>query len=386
MQKLFLLSSILIPALAGITVLSSPPASAKEVKDGISYWSVTEMADFKTALDAEAQAICEDDYECRENLHYKRLDLGGQYMALEVFEMERFIVSSINPDAEIIKLYYQDEDKMLSRIYGYPVQIGVKDFYLLWVEESIGNPVEQGGWLMYGQRYPYFLGEKSAVEAATHILVDENQTTSGYGWFTPNEEREYSVAGSELINDTAHMLYFSLLGTDNGRMDGLRDYSSCFEPSLGYQIGMECKAMFGEDGLITYFPSGTPREIATQDDDSQTPDDTDTIIASDDGSNFTPNGYSNNASTADDVKTSTTTSAIATTSETVKEATAKPGAGITTPDTGENGHEFTDSDRGSKPEFPWWLGLILASSLAALIWLFWPGKHKKGVDKARGVR
>lgn len=372
MSKL-LLSSILTLGLMGLFALSSPPASAKEVKDGISYWSVTEMADFKTALDAEEQAICEDDYECRENLHYKRLDLGGQYMALEVFEMERFIVSSINPGAEIIKLYYQDEDRMLSRIYGYPVQIGVKDFYLLWVEESIGNPVEQGGWLMYGQRYPYFLGEKSAVEAATHILVDENQTTSGYGWFTPNEEREYSVAGSELINDTAHMLYFSLLGTDNGRMDGLRDYSSCFEPSQGYQVGMECKAMFGEDGVIAYFPTGTPREIVVQDDNNQTPDDTSITTASGSDSNSDPN----DATVVNDTETSTTTPAIATTSETVKETTTQPGAGVTTPNTGESGHEFTDSDQGSKPEFPWWLGIIFASGLAVLIWLFWPSKQKK---------
>lgn len=381
MQKLLLLSSIIIPALVGITVLSSPPASAKEVKDGINYWSVAEMADFKTALDAEAQAICEDDYECRENLHYKRLDLGGQYVALEVFEMERFIVSSINPDAETIKLYYQDEDKMLSRIYGYPVQIGVKDFYLLWVEESIGNPIEQGGWLMYGHRYPYFLGEKSAVEAATHILVDENQITSGYGWFIPNEEREYSVAGSELINDTAHVLYFSLLGTDNGRMDGLRDYSSCFEPSLGYQIGMECKAMFGEDGLIAYFPTGTPREIVTQDDSSQTPDDTGTTATSDNGANINLNNDSDNAPTVSGAETGLAALAEInsnSTAETTREAATLSNSGITTPDTGENGHEYRDADQGSKPEFPWWLGLILASSLAALIWLFWPRRQKKG--------
>lgn len=377
MSKL-LLSSILTLGLMGLFTLSSPSASAKEIKDGISYWSVTEMADFKTALDAEAQVICEDDYECRENLHYKRLDLGGQYMALEVFEMERFIVSSINPDAEIIKLYYQDEDKMLSRIYGYPVQIGVKDFYLLWVEESIGNPIEQGGWLMYGQRYPYFLGEKSAVEAATHILVDENQTTSGYGWFTPNEEREYSVAGSQLINDTAHMLYFSLLGTDNGRMDGLRDYSSCFEPSLGYQIGMECKAMFGEDGMIAYFPTGTPRETVVQDDNNQTPDDTNIATTSDDSSNSSSNDDSNNVATVNDIETSATTP-VETSSSPIPESikATPPSTAITTPDTGENGHEFTETDQGSKPEFPWWLGIIFASGLAVLIWLFWPSKQKK---------
>ena len=377
MQKLLLLSSILIPALAGITILSSPPVSAKEVKDGINYWSVTEMADFKAALDAETEAICEDDYDCRENLHYKRLDLGGQYMALEVFEMERFIVSSINPDAEIIKLYYQDEDKMLSRIYGYPVQIGVKDFYLLWVEESIGNPVEQGGWLMYGQRYPYFLGEKSAVEAATHILIDENQTTSGYGWFTPNEEREYSVAGSELINDTAHMLYFSLLGTDNGRMDGLRDYSSCFEPSLGYQIGMECKAMFGEDGLIAYFPTGTPKEITVQDNSDQASGDNNITTTSDDDSNS--NSDFNSVTTENSTETSivTSTEVNSTTIQGTVKATTPADIKITTPDTGENGHEYANIDQGSKPEFPWWLGIIFASGLAVLIWLFWPSRKNK---------
>ena len=383
MKKLLLLSSTFSLVFMGLVFSSSPPASAKEVKDGINYWSLTEMADFKTAIDAEDEIVCADDYACREDLHFRRLDTGGQYWALEVFEMERFIVSSINPSTDTIKLYYQDEDKMLSRIYGYPMQIGVKDFYLLWVEEGLGDPFSQGGWLMYGQRYPYFLGDKETVEAATHILIDENQTTSGYGWFTPNEEREYSVAGGNLANNTTHAFYFSLLGTDNGRMDGIRDYSSCFEASLGYQDGMECKIMFGEDGMTTYLPTGSPREeVGSSNDTSPL---TDPIIE--------PVADTNSLDQSPTSQTGTETATVSTETIASSNETTISNAEITTPNTGENGHEFSNPDYSSdNPSFPWWLGMILTLSLATLIWLFWPStsktpkSHKKGIDRAKKVR
>lgn len=404
---------ILFAVLAGGVVLLSAPASAKEIKNGIEYWTVSEMREFMLETEAEFNTICGNDGHCKRDLLYERAETNGQYRALESFEMEKLILSSVNPTAETIKLYYQNEDKMLSYMLGRQRTSSIEDLYMLWVEEWLGNPFQNGSWLTYGERYPYFLGDAATVESASHLMIDEDKNRNGADWFTPNVEREYSVAGSGISNNTVQMFYYSLLEANGGRTNGVKDYRSCFD-NTDYQQGIECRYLFGSDGVSRYFPfsiatTGTldNADVPTINDTPITTNSQPAIEESDKKSsknnvkasqnknlavtpkkpviievsssgnrpsqtNSTKNSETANTDTAGDLKDTTSSS----NGSVVKNA-ASSTPNVTLPKSGSCEKETI---------FPWWFIIMVAICDAIIMWFFWPKKSEKGVDKRGNLR
>ena len=236
--------------------------------NGKRYWSVAEMQIASDLINAKREEFCQGDRMCKEELPWQQMDeLGGIYRALDPYENIHFMLTSINPSANTVKFLYHDEDKMLSRMLGETIRHDIASIYAVWVDESLGSiTTTSSNWLAYGQRAPYHLGTAEEVEAATHLIFDESEAELGAGWFTPNVEREYRVEGSNLADNTTSQIYFSFNATEGGgHSHGTLNYSNCTK-SPEYTAGMECKAMFSEDGSYTHLPfvaTSTPTENPT---------------------------------------------------------------------------------------------------------------------------
>ena len=224
--------------------------------NGKRYWTVAEMQTASDLISAKREEFCQGDKMCEEELPWQQMDeFGGIYRALDPYENIHFMLTSVNPSANTVKFLYHDEDKMMSRMLGETVRHDIASIYAVWVDESLGSiTTTSSNWLAYGQRAPYHLGTAEEVEAATHLVFDESEIELGRGWFTPNAEREYHVEGSNLTDNTAAQIHFSMNATDGGgHSHGTLDYSSCIN-SPDYIDGIECKKLFAEDGSSTYIP------------------------------------------------------------------------------------------------------------------------------------
>ena len=425
---------LFLAAFASSASLISVPASAKEVKNGIEYWTVSEMREFMLETDAEFATLCGDDGRCKQNLLYERAEADGKYRALENFEMEKLIVSSVNPPANTVKLYYQDEDRMLSFMLGQQKTNNIEDFYMLWVEEWLGNPFKNGSWLTYGERYPYFLGDATTVESASHLMIDEDKNRNGAGWFTPNTEREYLITSSNLNDNSAQMFYYSLLESNGGRTNGVKDYRSCFKDT-DYEPGMECRYLFGSDGVSRYFPFN-PEPTTTSTDSVIEPNSNETndVTETNPGTKAddTPASTSKEESTTkessnkkeanqasasvlsvvtkpvivdtDKAKTTKTNQKDAKTTEqttpnsdqTAEVSDVQSSSPQTTATTTDATNDATSStptvslpkSGGCEKEtiFPWWFIILVMVCDAIIMWFFWPKKSEKGVDKEVHLR
>ncbi|MBR2725447.1 hypothetical protein IKE97_02300 [Candidatus Saccharibacteria bacterium] len=423
---------LLLAVFACSSSFANIPVSAKEIKNGIEYWTVSEMREFLIETESDFSAMCGDDSYCKEDLLYERARTDGKYRALENFMWEKLILSSINPTEEIIKVYYQDEDRMLDYRLGQSEVHSMEDFYMLWVEEWLGNPLRDASWLSYGERYPYFLSDAATVESASHLMIDEDKDRNGAGWFTPNVEREYLVAGSGLGNNTVQMLYYSLLESNGGRTNGVKDYRSCFE-GTDYEPGMECRYLFGSDGISRYFPFtpevSSPDNTTTENasNGSTETSDTDETNSEADSENHAPNSNTsetenNDKKTSNNNQTSASTLSVATkpvivdtnnaktstsqnstkniktsqkntkTAQNQKVTTSATNSAPSSPiQTTSSTANTTDGSNSSTPSitlpksgscekeviFPWWFIILVAVCDVVIMWFFWPKKVQK---------
>ncbi|MBR3157365.1 hypothetical protein IKF20_03020 [Candidatus Saccharibacteria bacterium] len=422
-QKILIIVAVLVSSIA-----LGMPTSAKEVRNGVDYWTVSEMREFMLETEAEFSTLCGNDGNCKRDLLYERAETDHKYRALENFEMEKLILSSVNPSNNTIKVYYQDEDKMHSYMFGHQKTSSIEDFYMLWVEEWLGNPFKNGSWLTYGERYPYFLGDAATVESASHLMIDEDKERNGSEWFTPNIEREYLVKNSNLNDNTARMFYYSLLESNGGRTNGIKDYRSCFKDT-DYEPGMECRYLFGSDGVSRYFPfnpesTATPTANTTEPSPEVTNDavetNSDTKVDSPTNSSKekitvkdspTTNKKATDQATAsvlsvvskpvivdsnktpktNQISPKTAEPATSNSSQSAAISSSQPSTTQDTPTADNAGNDAISSapaielpkSGGCEKEtiFPWWFIILVTICDAIIMWFFWPKKSEKGVDK-----
>lgn len=333
--------------------------------NGIRYWSLSEMQEASRLIGNKRSEVCNNDKRCEEDLSYQQMEeIGGIYRALEPFDHIRLVLSSINPSLGTIKLFYQDEDKMLSSMLGETVRSDISSILLVWVDESlIGNPYTDVRWLAYDYRYPFHLGTEEETAPATHIVLDESSAELGAGWFTPNVEREYDISGSEIALNSKGLIYFTYLSDESGRSIGPMNYSSCIT-SESYAEGMECRIMYSENSSYTFIPfaaesnvpkGADPIALSSVEDES-TSDPTISKIATESPSSRPSDQMTNQTSPSSSSKL--------------------PVSAVTTPNTGVETHE-----KGTIAELPWWLGVIFAVGLTTLIWFLAPN-HKKSSKKS----
>ncbi len=380
MKKKILFTSLIL----GITFLINYDCSssvfAEENIDGIRYWDISEMVEFREEVNSEIEERCSGRTRCEESLYYEHLELGGKYLALDLFENISFMVTSINPSTNSVKLFFNDKDKMLSRMFGYDVYHYITDLYVLWIEEWVGDPLENAGWLSYGYRYPYYLMDKGDVISASHIIMDENESRNGINWFEPNTELEYFAEDGNIVDDSVHRLYYSLRDNEGGRTNGSYDYNSCID-SPYYNYGIECRVMFSEYGDMVYLPfsNGEEGEFETED-----------IAVEENSNNLEPELLTEEDASDNDgfgeinadvtEETNEEILIITNTENIIESPIVSP---VKTPETG------LPTKESSSVEFPWWLGAIFLLNGATFVWLFWPKKSKKAkksLDKFKEVR
>lgn len=234
-----------VPCTAPLTYADTHPVTPMTVleENGTTWWSVEELLNFNQEVEAEKEAECGDNQDCRMEFGWSMIERGPKYSALNNLLEGQFWVTSINPTAETVKVLFFDDDMML-RHMGIEEKLEIEHLYLGWFDE----------WR--GQIYNYdHDGFTNGTVSGSHPLYDS--TTEGVDAIVPWQESELSVTGGGLIYNTTGKLDYALYAKYNMfNAQGYFDYSSCLS-APGYQEGMECQMMISGDQWISYFP---PRE------------------------------------------------------------------------------------------------------------------------------
>ncbi|MBQ3433263.1 hypothetical protein IJG22_03150 [Candidatus Saccharibacteria bacterium] len=234
-----------VPCTAPLTYADTYPVTPMTVleENGTTWWSVEELLSFNQEVEAEKEAECGDNQDCRMEFGWSMIERGPKYSALNNLLEGQFWVTSVNPAAETVKVLFFDDDMML-RHMGIEEKLEIEHLYLGWFDE----------WR--GQIYNYdHDGFTNGTVSGSHPLYDS--TTEGVDAIVPWQESELSVTGGGLIYNTTGKLDYALYAKYNMfNAQGHFDYSSCLS-APDYQEGMECQMMISGDQWISYFP---PRE------------------------------------------------------------------------------------------------------------------------------
>ncbi len=331
--------------------LKTPSISAKMEKDGVTYWSIAEMAEFKKIIDAEVKEKCHGDIRCEDEAKYNYYRQGGQYRALEVADMVGgFMVTNINPALETITIRYTDYQEQWFRRNGFERDFHeeIISLYMVWVDEGVGDPAVDTRYM-----YNYADRLKAGEEIpGVHVILAKNNEKDGVGWLPEGEEVEFSIAGSDILSlNSTNRIHHKLGGNIGMSISiGTTYLSECLD-SPDYEVGMDCKLMIGDDGSYSYKP--VP------------------VVVQQEIQNATESSKKNieNEEKTEDAPD------IAEVEEVVPLA----------PDTGYKACE-------TKIEFPWWLVVSLIIADFLVMWWLIPEKSqknqknmKKGVDKSKPV-
>ena len=346
-------------ALLGLTMciigqtFASSNASAMYREQGTTWWTTQELLDFKEQAEREELETCGNNQGCREELFFSRLESEDtRYQALEMMLQSRFVVTSINPGQEKIKVIYFDEEPMLKRM-GIEEHDPLKHIFMAWFDQdnhAITN---------YSYQYPY---QNQFPDDIHLIYIGDKETYSSTG-FPANQEFELPIEVTGLSNNHLASIKVATFANQYNSM-GQANYSSCTR-EYDYAPEVGCRIMYSAEQGSKYFP---PRETIeqnqinlTEDSISETPD----TPTPETGELETPDNstlLAQSSFTEDDKNEFVVTSL---------KNTDEPISTIKTPETGTLTHECN-----KVVEFPWWLALLLMLGNATLLWLFWPKTQK----------
>lgn len=238
-----------IPCTAPLTYAAEPNLSPMTVieENGTTWWSVEELLKFYPEVEAEKDAECGDNQDCRMEFGWTMIERGPKYSALNSLLEGQFWVTAVNPATETIKVLFFDDDMMLRRM-GIEEKLEIEHLYIGWFDE----------WR--GQIYNYdHDGFTDGSVSGSHPLYDD--TAEGADTIVPWEEVELSVAGGNLKYNTTGKLDYALYAKYNMfNAQGHFDYSSCLN-APDYEFGVECQMMVSGDQWVSYFP---PRETVIE--------------------------------------------------------------------------------------------------------------------------
>lgn len=350
------------------TIVPTPTFAAEPTE---TRWSLAEIAALKAQVDTEDELACGDDPECREDRLMERLNSGdNMYWAVEELSMSNFIVSSINPSAETISLYFQEEDYMLKRM-GIDEPRHLSELYMFWLEDGMIGPAKDTIDI-----YNYSEDVKNDISVSgMHPLISKNEAKDGENWLPPRTEAQYSVAGSNLVDNREGILYFTV--NASGLIIGLKDYSECIN-SPDYIDGMECRIMFNESGYYSYVPMlPAVAEVSTEDPTpastdapstgpTTVPEPTSEPIAPD-PSPILPEEPGKGATEEDP------TAAPSIESSDI----ADNAVDIIAPKSPDTGAEvYPGATYGREIELPWWIVALITTGIVLLVWWFVPNHSK----------
>ena len=362
MKKLPFISTLIAGALLNI---ASPLATHATIKyDDTTWYTIPEMLEYKDYAETEISNLCGDDSFCKENYYFQKIETDDRFRSLDSFLGGRFWTTSINPAEETLEAIYFDEDPML-KMWGIEEHQHLDHVFMAWFDKDnfeVGN---------YNHEFPV----EPQFSEEVHLMFADYGENHFEGGFPSNQVFKLDILPSGLKNNHTGHVSLATYGR-NYNSKGYFDYSSCLNNPY-YELGQSCELVFAEDGWYTYLPSGVVIQSDDKDDsgepDRSAPEELlpylDQILA---GEDIDIEGIING---------STDTSNESEESNETKETLGEPEQTLPkTPNTG-------DYTRGCEKivEFPWWLGLLLLIGNSAVLWLFFPKKSKKTLDKKSDI-
>ncbi|MBQ2623401.1 hypothetical protein IJG12_03745 [Candidatus Saccharibacteria bacterium] len=336
-------------ALLGLTmcfshiILAGDNTSAMYKAPDATWWTVQELLDFKEQTKQEEFEICGQNQSCKEELFFTNLESEDtRYQALEMMLQSRFVVTSINPGQEKIKVIYFDEDPMLKRM-GIEEHDPLNHIFMAWFNQ------DNSAITNYSYQYPY----QNQFPDDIHLLYIGDKESFGNGSFPSNQEFELPIHQTGLVDNHLASIKVATFANQYNSM-GQANYLSCIrEPD--YAVGVECRMMYSAEQGPRYFPPReTIEQIQSTSDTSPVEEPTILTLETSDNSQI---------STSED----NFSELVSTSPRNENELTNTMKA----PETGT----FTN-ECNKVIEFPWWLALLLMLGNATLLWLFWPKNQK----------
>ena len=438
-KKFTTLISTLTLAAGSLAATISPPHAFATGESEISldnYWSFSEILELKTNLEAEAREKCGEDYECR--VEYRgqqirdRYQADSRYLLVAQIIDTKFQVTGINPTAETVTVYYNDENMEDWEFTREESHYYLKDMYLAWAEAGYPDmrnsqvSFNDGGRNRYGPIYVADANNGATTEKVhlvfAHRPSDGNPTDS---WLEYGKENVLNVAGSNLADDTSHMLHFAAYAYEGYSVVGAVAYSNF---AANYRPGMEYKLMYDKNNFYEYWvpqyvgsqesaEDPTEEPIDPTDEPAENPTEGPTKPAEDPISSEEPSSSPiETAKSADpteptsestisaEPKTAFTISVnristsdlgvpavskVATESPVSTESREAEDTGTTTTAKIDDTVElptsgFIDTQKNSEEEyiFPWWIIVFIFSGIFLTLWWFIPvKKYEKSIDK-----
>ena len=378
-----LISTLTLAASSLAATISPPPAFATIVKDDVTFWSTSEILDFKAEMLEKIATNCPDgDPECTRGVYISYFnEQHDKYMAYIAAndELSNFTITSVNPATETIKIFISDYERdwmtdslnqvPLTSVYAVWGEPSTRDLLMgtvsgtgaFYANEIENNSLRDGVYQLFGA---------SRSGSANVFNIDEIPTM---------REVELQVPGSNLANNLSGDFYFTTLRESGGNSYGFSSYGSCFE-SGDYELGKECRLMFSSEGYYAYLPISTEKPIEEPAEEPTTDPIKDPTTESTESSKST--------FTLSVKEISTSTSRVPATSNTAAESVAaepistkeeqidtpiieKADDNVELPTSGETEHIF-----------PWWIIAFVFSGIVLTLWWFIPAKKfEKSVDK-----
>ena len=429
-KKSTIISTIIAIGASMTGTFSSAPVSASVVKDGVTFWSTSEIMDFKAEMLEKIATDCaaaDDIPECTRNVYVsyynEQRDKYMAYMAAED-ELANFAITSVNPATETIKIFISDyeRDWMTDSLN----QVPLTSVYAVWGGPSARDLLMgtvSGSGAFYASEI-----ESNSLRDGIYRLFGASRSGS-VNVFNIDEiptmrEVELQVPGSNLASNLSGDFYFTTLRESGGDTYGYRSYGSCLESS-DYELGKECRLMFSSEGYYSYLPISVEQETNSREDTNETgqtdetgdSDETDSSTgddsnkSSESSENFpeTDNKTSNPSNSQESSTAGFTLSIKEVSTSTSRapkasQSTAKSASKTSSSEENQELANTTDTivansendtlelplsgsitaQTSTKEEhiFPWWIIAFVFSGIILTIWWFIPAKkYKKGVDK-----
>ena len=217
--------------IGGISLISSSAFAASE-----EYWHINELNNLDAELRPEIEAECLGDIMCEEEKYYEFAEnQGGEYAALYQFlSYGQFLISGINPSTNKISIYYSDTDFMMM---DESEKVDLSEMYLFWLDDGMYHNDTR-------EIYAYVREIKDGVpREGVHVIAAKNNIVDGSGWFTSNQEMEFSTENN--LSDLRLPVHF--VAVSLGSSVGLQNFDNCLN-SADYAPGKECRAVFTATG------------------------------------------------------------------------------------------------------------------------------------------
>lgn len=339
---------LLSTLITGLTLGPAHLAHASIEENSTTWWSVEELLNYYPEVEAEKDAECGDNQDCRMEFNFNMIEKGEKYRALSNLTDMQFWVTGVNPKEQTISVLFFDDEMMLRRM-GIEEKITLEKLVMGWFNEwndqIFHHSYEE---LVEGEVSDFHLLYVSTPESLNDVM--------------PWKEVKLGFSDPYFADNASGKIAYQIFAQPFNAV-GSFDYSSC-KKSPDYKPDKECKMYVSADQWVTYLPSrneNEPNELVSQNPPADTlPSDLELTPPVEELFVIEQPITDNPIKSSEDSREELVNSETATTST----------PEIKAPNTGIGGCEHV-------VEFPWWFMLMLLIGDIVALWFFWPTKSKK---------